>query len=156
MLNTAIKNSIDQSVLCWLATVDAHGQPNVSPKEMFTYTDDGYLVIANIASPNSIKNIRQQPQVCVSFVDIFVQKGFQLKGKARIVKAKEVDFAHLSTKLKQMAGEAFPFKMLIAIQVESVSEIIAPRYRLYPDTTEAAQIESAMRTYGVQPAKGFE
>ncbi|MFK7932485.1 MAG: pyridoxamine 5'-phosphate oxidase family protein [Saprospiraceae bacterium] len=150
MLNTAIKNSIDQCVLCWLATADANGQPNVSPKEMFTYTDDGYLVIANIASPNSIKNIRQQPQVSVSFVDIFVQKGFQLKGTARIIKANEADFAAKAKKLKLMAGELFPFKMLIAIKVDSVKEIVAPRYRLFPNTTEAEQIESAMRTYGVQ------
>ena len=153
MLTTAIKNAIDQCVLCWLATVNAAGQPNVSPKEMFTYVDDEHLVIANIASPNSIKNIRQQSRVGVSFVDVFVQKGFQLKGTARIIKTNEADFAAKANKLQIMAGEAFPFKMLIDIKVNEVAEIIAPRYRFYPATTEAEQIKSAMQTYGVQPLK---
>ena len=35
-------------VLCWLATADADGQPNVSPKEVFAVVDDQPLVIAHI------------------------------------------------------------------------------------------------------------
>lgn len=30
-----LRAAIETSVLCWLATVDADGQPNVSPKEIF-------------------------------------------------------------------------------------------------------------------------
>ncbi len=37
MLTSDIKKYIDQSVLCWLATVSKDGIPNVSPKEIFTY-----------------------------------------------------------------------------------------------------------------------
>jgi predicted pyridoxine 5'-phosphate oxidase superfamily flavin-nucleotide-binding protein len=36
---------IHRTVLCWLATVDAHGQPNVSPKEVFAAFDENHLVI---------------------------------------------------------------------------------------------------------------
>ena len=35
-LTTEIKKAIDQSVLCWLATVSKEGIPNVSPKEVLT------------------------------------------------------------------------------------------------------------------------
>jgi len=42
--------------MCWLATVDRHGQPNVSPKEIFAAFDSEHLVIANIASPSSVRN----------------------------------------------------------------------------------------------------
>jgi len=49
---------LQRSVLCWLATVDAHGQPNVSPKEVFAAFDEKHLVIAHIASPLSVKNIQ--------------------------------------------------------------------------------------------------
>ena len=52
-------------VLCWLATVDALGQPNVSPKEVFAVIDEEHLVIAHIASPTSVKNVLQNPKVCV-------------------------------------------------------------------------------------------
>ena len=85
MLTPDIKKYIDQSVLCWLATVSKDGIPNVSPKEIFTYLDNEHLGIAHIASPNSIRNIKANPNVCVSFVEIFVQKGYKLRGKVEII-----------------------------------------------------------------------
>ena len=63
--------SARKSVLCWLATADAQGQPNVSPKEIFAIYDSANMLIANIASPTSVRNIESNPRVCVSFIDIF-------------------------------------------------------------------------------------
>jgi hypothetical protein len=39
-----IRAAVHRSVLCWLATTDANGQPNVSPKEIFALTDDEHIV----------------------------------------------------------------------------------------------------------------
>ena len=78
MLSPEIISSSRKSVLCWLATADAKGQPNVSPKEIFTFYGAEFLLIANIASPSSVRNIAANPLVCVSFIDIFVQKGFKV------------------------------------------------------------------------------
>ena len=83
VLTDAVIQAARSSVLCWLATVDAQCQPNVSPKEVWAIADDRHLVVANIASPVSVRNIAQQPQVCLSFVDVLVQKGFKLQGRAR-------------------------------------------------------------------------
>lgn len=69
MINSEVKKYIDKSVLCWLATVNGLNEPNVSPKEVFTYVGEHTLLIANIASPNSIKNISENPNVCISFID---------------------------------------------------------------------------------------
>lgn len=74
MITQEVKNSIDKSVLCWLATANRKAEPNVSPKELFTDKNDRTLLIAQIASPRRIANIRKNPNVCLSFVDIFVQK----------------------------------------------------------------------------------
>ncbi len=93
LLNEHIREAARRSVLCWLATVDAEGQPNVSPKEVWAVFDDQHVVVANIASPVSARNIAQQPQVCLSFVDVFVQKGFKLAGEAREVRAADPEFA---------------------------------------------------------------
>ena len=57
MLSSEVQNSAAHSVLCWLATVDGNGQPNVSPKEIFAVFDTEHLVVANIASPTSVRNI---------------------------------------------------------------------------------------------------
>jgi uncharacterized protein len=147
MLHQEVKSSIDRSVLCWLATTDADGFPNVSPKEIFTYHADNQLLIANIASPNSVKNILQNEKICVSFVDIFVQKGFKIKGLAKIIKSGEEGFEHFAAPLRILAGEAFPFSSLTLIEVQKVTPIISPRYRFYPETSEKEQIESAKATY---------
>jgi predicted pyridoxine 5'-phosphate oxidase superfamily flavin-nucleotide-binding protein len=48
---------IQQSVLCWLATSNHKNEPNVSPKEIFTCSDDETFLIANVASPISTHNI---------------------------------------------------------------------------------------------------
>lgn len=57
MLNQEIINSINDSVLCWLASANNDGEPNVSPKEMFIADGHEHFFIANIASPNSVSNI---------------------------------------------------------------------------------------------------
>ena len=98
-LTKEIKESIDNSVLCWLATVSKEGIPNVSPKEIFNYYDSDSIIIANIASPQTIKNIKQNENVCISFIDILVQKGFQLKGKARIIEKTNSDFLEMEKTL---------------------------------------------------------
>jgi len=104
MLSTEIKQSIDQSVLCWLATVSTDNMPNVSPKEVFNYYGDQHIIIANIASPQSIRNIQSNPKVCVSFIDIFVQKGFQIKGQATLVKKTDSDYMKMATILIKMTA----------------------------------------------------
>ena len=149
-LTAAVRDSARRSVLCWLATVDAQGQPNVSPKEVWAIVDDCHVVVANIASPVTARNIAQQAQVCLSFVDVFVQKGFKLVGMARVVRPDAVDFAVWAEPLLAMTGERFPTHNVWVIAVQSSSPIVAPSYWMHPDTsTEAAQISSAMRAYGV-------
>jgi predicted pyridoxine 5'-phosphate oxidase superfamily flavin-nucleotide-binding protein len=140
-----------RSVLCWLATVDAEGQPNVLPKEVWTIADEQHVVVAHIASPISARNIAQHPQVCLSFVDVFVQKGFKLTGTAREVRATDAEFTDWAAPLLAMVGQRFTTHSVLVIQVQSVAAIVAPSYRFYPhDTTEASQVASAMRAYKVQ------
>lgn len=148
-LTKDVKNAIEKSVLCWLATSSAHQIPNVSPKEAFHYYGDDKIIIANIASPQTLKNIKQNENVCVSFIDILVQKGFQVKGKARIVGKEDPLYDGMEQILLQIVGEKFPFKTITEIRVNTIKPIIAPSYLLYSETTEQDQIESARKTYGI-------
>jgi uncharacterized protein len=152
ILSTAVREAARSSVLCWLATVDADGQPNVSPKEIWTIADEHHMVVAHIASPVTARNIRQQPQVCLSFVDVWVQKCFKLLGTAHEVCADDPAFDAWAAPLLAMVGQRFVIHSVLVIRVTSVAAIVAPSYRFFPDeTTEASQIEGAMRTYGVRP-----
>lgn len=148
-LTHSVIQSIETSVLCWLATASAAGIPNVSPKEIFTHFDKAEILIANIASPRSMRNIRENPAVCVSFINIFTQKGFQIKGMADILSSAHSGFPARSMPLGLMAGSDFPFNSLIRIRVEKVKKLVAPRYVFYPETTEEEQILSARKMYGL-------
>lgn len=148
-LTTDIKAYIDKSILCWLATASLDNMPNVSPKEIFTYYQTDSIIIANIASPQTVKNIKQNTNVCVSFINVFIQKGFQIKGKAEIIDKTHSNFSEMKLLLIKMTDGTFPFTTITQIKVEGTKPILAPRYILYPETTEKEQIESAKKTYGV-------
>ena len=147
VLSEAIRTSISESVLCWLATASDKGIPNVSPKEIFCHYGEEKILIANIASPQSVKNIEQNGHVCVSFIDILVQKGYQLKGKAKVLSEKDESYSDMKQRLEKLTAGKFPFNAIIEITVSSSKPIIAPRYWLYPDTTEKDQIASAKALY---------
>lgn len=149
-LTADVRRSAERSVLCWLATVDAGGQPNVSPKEVFAVVDDAHLVVANIASPGSAANIAADSRVCVSFVDVFIQKGFKVVGVATNVPTIDPAFGRWVAPLKEIAGERYPIRSVFVVRAADVEAIVAPSYWLFPDeTTEASQERAALRRYGV-------
>lgn len=147
MLNKNVKQYIDNSVLCWLATSNLEGEPNVSPKEVFTYYQDRYIIVANIASPNTVKNIKLNNKVCLSFIEVFIQKGFQVKGSAEIISRKHSDFNDIAKGLLSITKGLYPFQSITKIKVEHVKPIIAPSYHLFPDIPDATRIENAKNAY---------
>ena len=151
MLTEDQRRLVEKSV-SWLATASSTGEPGVSPKEVFTLVGEDTLVIANIASPNSAKNVRQNPSVCVSCLDIFTQKGVQLRGRASLVTDANEEFPALAAPLKQMVGDRFPFASLFRVVIEHVKPILAPSYLYYPGTTtEEDQIGVPGSRTGCEP-----
>ena len=139
------ENYFDQFVLCWLATVSEKGVPNVSPKELFIFEREKQLLIANIASPQSVKNIRANPQVCVSGVNIWTQKGLQCK--AVVIDPKDKKFEQKKTLFKTLIQGKFKVLHIIQIQIETVKEIKALYYLFIKETTEQSQLEAAKMRY---------
>ena len=148
-LTKEIKDSIDKSVLCWLATASVDNKPNVSPKEVFNYYGSDEIIVANIASPKTVENVRTNENVCISFIDILVQKGYQIKGKAKIIKESDSGFLERKKVLIKITEGNYPFTTITKIIIEQAKAIIAPKYILYPETTEEDQIKSAKSTYRV-------
>ncbi len=148
-----LKGAIERSVLCWLATSDGDGQPNVSPKEVFCLGPDGTeILIAEIASPVSRRNIAANPRVCVSLLDVFSQKGAKVYGNAEVIDAADHRFPPLATPLLAMAPPPFKIRGVIRVKIVKVAPIMAPSYALYPDRTEDEQRRRAYQTYGVVEA----
>lgn len=154
MLKSDVLHRINESVLCWLATSSSAGLPNVSPKEAFCPFQNDSIIIANIASPRSAQNINENPWACVSFINIFTQRGYQISGRASCLDPSGPEYPQMQSLLHEITQGHFPFSTIFRVHADELREVIAPRYRLYPGTTEADQIASAMKCYGVQPRSG--
>jgi len=137
-----------RSVLCWLATVDVTGAPNLSPKEVFGLVD-GRIVIANIASPRSSRNLRSNPRVCVSLLDIFEQKGVRVAGLGAVCSADDVEMVGARALLNTRTEGRFPFSEIFVIEVGDVQPFSAPSWHLYPEVDPAERRTGVLRTYGV-------
>lgn len=66
---------------------------------------------------------------------------------AKIVAKNDLEYAAMQTPLLQLTGGKFPFATITNIIVKDVKRIIAPKYVLYPETTEEQQIQSALKQY---------
>jgi len=117
VLNEQHKKLIEKSVLCWVATVNKDGQPMVSPKEVFELHTNNRLVFAVIASPNTLKNIKQHAKVGVSCLDIWTQKGVQMNGIAEIIDPIHNKFKELEQLLNSKNKDVFKFRNIISIKI---------------------------------------
>jgi uncharacterized protein len=153
MITTDIAHAIDQSVLCWLATISADGFPNVSPKEAFLHDGEGKILVANIASPVTVRNIERDSRICVSFVNIFIQKRYKITGNATVLKPGDSGFDEKQHQLIAAIGSAFPVISVIAIKPLAVAEIIAPSYRMFPTNGPLDRIRESLQIYQVNEYK---
>src|SRR6185369_17957628 len=77
ILTPEIKEFVKQTKLGFVATVCPDGTPNLSPKGTTTVWDDDHLVFADIHSPGTVANLRQNPAVEINVVDPEVRKGYR-------------------------------------------------------------------------------
>jgi len=140
---------VSRCVLCWLATVDEAGRPSVSPKEVFDLVDNR-LVIANIASPRSSANIKMNPSVCVSLLDIFEQKGVRISGRATVLSSTAPEAKEMRTKLEAKTLGRFPFSEIFLVEVDDIQLYMAPSWYLFPEMNPQSRRAAALDAYGVQ------
>lgn len=145
------REDASNAVLCWLATVDAGGEPSTSPKEIWTLAGEDLILIADIASAHSLRNLRGHPRACVSFVDVFRQRGWKCYGTAELIVSNVPGFAEAAAPVLALAGPDYPVRHLIRIRVAHAARIMAPSYRLFPERSIEARISEAHRAYGVRP-----
>ena len=74
-----------KNYLAFVATADEKGLPNVVPKGDIAVLDDSTIVFADLYAHQTKKNLAKNPHVAVTVVNPASYKGYQLKGKARII-----------------------------------------------------------------------
>lgn len=146
ILGQEIKNSLEESVLCWMATADSSGIPNVSPKEIFCAVEN-QIIIANIASPGTEKNLKDNPKACLSFIHILKQKGYQLKGDCEIIDHENPLWLKFASKLNELTEGHYPIKNIFLFTPGSFKPIIAPSYFVFPEQSTEDKIKAAKIIY---------
>jgi predicted pyridoxine 5'-phosphate oxidase superfamily flavin-nucleotide-binding protein len=68
-----------------VATCSKDGKPNVSAKGSFRVLDKEHVMFADMGSPRTLANLRENPQVSVICLDPASRKGCRIWGKARIL-----------------------------------------------------------------------
>ena len=84
-LSEEAKKIIGEISPAQVATVSKDGKPNVSPKGSFRVVDDEHVAFADVRSPRTIANLRENPRVSVIVFDAAHRRGCRIWGKAEIL-----------------------------------------------------------------------
>ena len=84
ILTDDMRRLIAEQRLCYVATVDAEGAPNLSAKGTLVVWDTNDLAFADIRSPRTVANLRGNPHVEINVVDPIARKGYRFKGTAEV------------------------------------------------------------------------
>ena len=142
ILTDDMKRVVREQRLGYIATVCPDGTPNLSPKGTTGVWDDDHLMFADIRSPQSVRNIEQNPSVEVNVVDPLVRKGYRFKGQAAVHRADEI--FQRGCRIYRDAGLTMDIRAVVVIRVERAQPVSSPAYDR--GDTEA-QVKDRWRRY---------
>ena len=100
----------------FVATASKTGKPNVSAKGSLRILDEEHVIFADVSSPRTIANIKENPQVAVICLDAAVRKGCRIWGRGEIISTGEL-FDNIAADL---ASRNMKIKNVVKISVEEV------------------------------------
>ncbi|MDD4859328.1 MAG: pyridoxamine 5'-phosphate oxidase family protein [Dehalococcoidales bacterium] len=89
-LSEEIKTAIGTIRPSLVATASKTGKPNVSAKGSLRILDDEHVLFADVASPRTVKNIKENPQVAIICLDAKERKGCRIWGKGEVLSSGEI------------------------------------------------------------------
>ena len=100
-----------------IATASKDGKPNVSPKGSFRVLDDETVIFANIASPRTMANLKENQQLTAIMLDRSSRKGCRIWGKAEILDSGDL-FDSLST---EFAAQGMKVKHVVKVEIQEMA-----------------------------------
>ena len=116
-LTEEAKKIINEFGPALIATASKEGKPNVSPKGSFRVLDDDHVVFANIASPRTMANLKENPQLTAIIFDRSTRKGCRVWGKAEVLNSGDL-FDSLS---KEFAPRNMTVKNVVVVAVDEAA-----------------------------------
>lgn len=124
-----MKRVVEEQRLGFVATVCPDGTPNLSPKGTTAVWDDDHLVFANIRSPGTLSNLRQNANVEVNVVDPFLRKGYRFKGVASILESGAL-YDKAIVFYQERGSRVSAIREVVMVRVQSAQPIDSPAYDL--------------------------
>jgi len=129
LLTADMKRVVGEQRLGFVATVCPDGTPNLSPKGTTAVWDDDHLVFANIRSPGTLANLRQNANVEVNVVDPFLRKGYRFKGVATVLESGAL-YDKAIAFYKERGSMVSAIREVVMVRVQSAQLIDSPAYDL--------------------------
>ena len=129
ILTADMQRVVQEQRLGFVATVCPDGAPNLSPKGTTLVWDDDHLVFANIRSPGTIANLRQNASVEINIVDPFVRKGYRFKGIAMILESGDL-YDKAIAFYEKLGSRVIIFREIVIVRVQRAQPIVSPAYDL--------------------------
>ena len=118
-LTEETKKAIGQIRPSLVATASKSGKPNVSAKGSLRVLDDDHVVFVDVASPRTVANIKENPQVAVICLDAANRKSVRLWGKAEVFSTGEL-FDRIGGEL---AARGMKARNVVKIAVDEVEVV---------------------------------
>lgn len=137
VLTNEMQDFVNEQRLAFVATICADGSPNLSPKGTTAVWDDDHLIFADVCSPQTVENLRDNRSIEINVVDPFLRKGYRFKGHARILNDGQ-EFED-GVAFMRKRGSKSEIKNIVLIEVITAAPLFSPAYDL--GRTEADIIE---------------
>ena len=128
VITPEIKEYLNRLKLGFVATVSSDNTPNVSPKGTIIAWDDEHLVFADIKSPQTMKNLENNPVVEINVVDPLLRKGFRFKGKSTILREGD-EFTRIVSYYKEH-GIKSEIMAVVKVKLDEIRDVTSPLYDL--------------------------
>jgi hypothetical protein len=91
MLREKLKDSLNKREFISVGTCDFNGKPNAAPK-FFLKMEDNFIYLIDYAMSRTLNNLKINPRVSLSFIDLDTLVGYQVNGRVKIIeKGREYD-----------------------------------------------------------------
>ena len=126
MITSEIKNFLNTQKLGYVATVSSDGLPNISPKGTIIAWSSEILAFADIRSPDTVKNLQNNPNVEINVIDPLLRKGYLFKGIARLINS-GLQYDEILQYYRDN-GITSPINAIILVDISEISDVISPLY----------------------------
>jgi predicted pyridoxine 5'-phosphate oxidase superfamily flavin-nucleotide-binding protein len=139
LITPEMRRIVEEQRLGFAATICEDGTANLSPKGTVTVLDDEHLMFADLASPQTVKNLRTNTSIEINVVDPVIRKGFRFKGRGIVVDPGErfdqLLESSFTSGARAVRDATARIRHIVVIEVERALPVVSPAYD--EDVTEA-------------------